>query len=89
MITTYQVPVVNHPFTERLPYLHEGDSDAAVIELKKLLNANGANLPVDSYFDPATTIAVIRFQRQYGLIPNGVVNHLTWAELTEPLLCLI
>jgi len=40
-------------------------------------------LVADGIFGPRTEAAVIAFQRQFGLVPDGIVGPLTWAKLTE------
>lgn len=62
---------------------HEGDSDPAVLCLKQLLNTKDAHLAPDTYFHPATTISVLKFQRHQGLMTMGVVDKLTWAYLQQ------
>jgi hypothetical protein len=39
------------------------------------------NLKVDGIFGPATRAAVVAFQRQAGIAPDGIVGPLTWAAL--------
>lgn len=74
---------LNDKYDFSMPDLQEGDSDPAVVRLKQLLGMNGTCLAPDTYFDPATTIAVIKFQRQQRLIPTGIVDNLTWTCLCE------
>ena len=63
------------------PTLRPGDSGAAVIELQQLLNAKGLNITVDGVFGDATRAAVVQFQRQNGLVADGVVGTQTWQAL--------
>ncbi|NJO41550.1 MAG: peptidoglycan-binding protein [Cyanobacteria bacterium CRU_2_1] len=65
------------------PVLRLASQGAAVVELQKLLNQNGANLVVDGYFGRATETAVIKFQREHGQVADGVVGATTWAELRK------
>ncbi|MCL6432737.1 MAG: peptidoglycan-binding protein [Leptolyngbyaceae cyanobacterium HOT.MB2.61] len=65
------------------PTLYEGDFGPAVVELQKLLNAKGANLLVDGFLGPATKAAVILFQQQRGLVPDGATGLIVWKELRE------
>ncbi|MUG98837.1 hypothetical protein F7734_43710 [Scytonema sp. UIC 10036] len=63
--------------------LQQGDSGAAVTQLKELLNAQGSTLPTDGTFDSATLSAVISFQQKHGLPVNGVIDSQTWAVLQK------
>lgn len=63
--------------------LYEGDFGTRVVELQKLLNLNGANLIVDGFFGPMTRAAVIRFQLQQRLVPDGVMSPVVWRELRQ------
>ncbi|GAB1540121.1 hypothetical protein NUACC21_27900 [Scytonema sp. NUACC21] len=63
--------------------LQQGDSGAAVTQLKELLNAQGSTLPTDSIFDTATLSAVISFQQKHGLPVNGVIDSQTWTVLQK------
>ncbi|WP_421654825.1 peptidoglycan-binding domain-containing protein [Leptothermofonsia sp. ETS-13] len=66
------------------PALYEGDFGPAVVEQQKLLNAKGANLPIDVFFwGPMTKAAVILFQQQHGLIPDGTIGSVVWRELCK------
>lgn len=60
-----------------------GHVGAAVYELQTLLNRRGANLITDGRFGSATTAAVQAFQRQNGLVADGIVGELTWARLRQ------
>ena len=63
------------------PTLRQGDSGAAVSELQRLLNLKGAKLVVDGVFGAATYSAVITFQRNNGLVDDGIVGSKTWTAL--------
>jgi peptidoglycan hydrolase-like protein with peptidoglycan-binding domain len=52
-----------------------------VVELQKLLNERGANLLVDGFFGPVTKAAVVHFQKNYGLVPDGVIGSIVWKQL--------
>jgi peptidoglycan hydrolase-like protein with peptidoglycan-binding domain len=62
--------------------LREGDTGPAVAELQRLLNAHGANIPVDGDFGPATMAALLAFQRAQGLVADGVAGPQTMHALT-------
>lgn len=61
--------------------LYEGDFGTRVVELQKLLNLKGANLNIDGFFGPITKAAVIHFQLQQKLVPDGVMSPVVWREL--------
>jgi len=63
--------------------LRQGSTGPLVEELQRLLNAAGAEPPlqVDGAFGPATLAAVMDFQRAHGLDPDGIVGPLTSAQL--------
>ena len=59
-------------------FLRPGSRGAAVLALQKALSVPGAN----GYFGPATTKAVIAFQKAHRLTPDGLVGPATWKALT-------
>lgn len=71
----------------RLPVLVQGAHGELTGEhvqfLQRRLNETGTVPPlrVDGEFGPFTRSAVIAFQRQRGLKPDGVVGPITWGEL--------
>ncbi len=74
------------PFTTQLS---EGMSGVPVTTLQYYLSIlayfNGALQPVvrSGYFGPETVQAVERFQRFYGLNPNGIVDTATWNAISK------
>lgn len=56
-----------------------GDTGPDVMELQRLL----FNVPVDGLFGPTTHAAVEQYQRDHGLLADGVVGPITWAALLE------
>lgn len=74
------------PFTTQLS---EGMSGIPVTTLQYYLSIlayfNGALQPVvrSGYFGPETVQAVERFQRFYGLNPNGIVDTATWNAISK------
>lgn len=58
-----------------------GDRGPEVRHLQERLNAFGAEMKVDGIYGPATHAAVIAFQAQKGLIPDGVIGPRTAAAL--------
>jgi general secretion pathway protein A len=66
-------------FSGTIPY---DATSAAVISLKMLLNKTGSvDLALTGYFDDQTRLAVLEFQRQMGLPPDGVVGPVTQMAL--------
>jgi len=64
-----------------------GSAGANVRIIQEYLNVIGrihTSIPLlaeDGIFGPRTQASVIAFQRQFGLVPDGIVGPLTWAEL--------
>jgi peptidoglycan hydrolase-like protein with peptidoglycan-binding domain len=68
--------------------LDQGDLDPAVTVLKACLTralTPRPELDAGPEFDAATTAAVLRFQREKGGTPDGVVGPVTWALLGQAL----
>lgn len=71
------------PYVE-FPLLRQGMQGAAVIGLQERLRSIGIYRgPVDGIFGPQTEAAVIAAQRQFNLIPDGVVGSTTWAAILQ------
>jgi hypothetical protein len=51
--------------------------DPKVMGLQALLNGAGQNVPMNGHMDAVTKNAVIAFQKQHGLTPDGVVGSRT------------
>ncbi|MCL2081084.1 MAG: 5'-nucleotidase C-terminal domain-containing protein [Oscillospiraceae bacterium] len=85
------VEVTPVPLPAPLPtfegFLVEGSVGVNVLTLQQMLNASAkdaaAALKEDSIFGPLTKAAVVAFQTEYGLSPDGVVGPLTWGKLFE------
>jgi len=58
------------------PTLRRGATDALVSQVQTKLN-----VPVTGTFDGATEAAVRQFQRDKGLVPDGIIGPRTWASL--------
>jgi len=61
--------------------LRRGSLGAAVIELQELLVAKGFNLSIDSDFGSTTEFTVLMFQKNEGLVADGIVGQNTWTSL--------
>jgi peptidoglycan hydrolase-like protein with peptidoglycan-binding domain len=64
--------------------LRQGSTGAAVTRLQTMLNKVHPPKPplaTDGDFGPLTRAAVVAFQREAGLEPDGIVGPLTWAAL--------
>ncbi len=61
--------------------LRRGSFGDAVRELQELLIDNDFDITIDSDFGPATELAVTLFQKNNGLIVDGMVGQNTWSLL--------
>ncbi len=68
------------------PTLAEGQHGGCVDQLQTELNADdGAGLPADGRFGPATRAAVRAFQQEHGIVPaDGIAGPQTKAVLDDP-----
>ncbi|MCL2695507.1 MAG: peptidoglycan-binding protein, partial [Clostridiales bacterium] len=83
----------NPPPTGMLPFpgelIREGSAGANVRHIQNRLNVIRTGYPsipslvVDGLFGPATRRAVIAFQQQFLLSPDGIVGPITWAKIEE------
>jgi hypothetical protein len=63
--------------------LRHGQRGQAVRQLQQQLNLAGAELYVDGHFGDATEAAVRVYQRQTGLVPDGIAGPKTQAALAN------
>ncbi|MEH2192422.1 MAG: peptidoglycan-binding protein [Nostoc sp.] len=64
------------------PVLSQGKTGAAVTRLQQRLRQLGyLNVNPTGNFGPKTRDAAIKFQRNYGIAANGIVNQQTWNAL--------
>jgi N-acetylmuramoyl-L-alanine amidase len=66
--------------------LRLGDRGREVVDLQTRLNTLGYDLGVrgiDGVFRPDTELAVKSFQRECGLLADGIVGTITWREIVE------
>lgn len=61
--------------------LRRGSFGDAVMELQKLLKDKGYDITIDNDFGSATELAVMMFQKENGLVVDGIVGQNTWASL--------
>ena len=67
-----------------MPLLQRGSAGEAVVLLQKALQAVGQTaIVVDGSFEQQTDTAVRQFQRQQGLVVDGVVASCTWLALSK------
>ncbi|HZJ57725.1 MAG TPA: peptidoglycan-binding domain-containing protein [Clostridia bacterium] len=64
------------------PILGLGSVGPEVEMLQRILFSIGINPgPIDGIFGPLTRNAVVRFQMDNGLVPDGIVGPETWAAI--------
>jgi peptidoglycan hydrolase-like protein with peptidoglycan-binding domain len=64
------------------PTLMEGSVGDEVTYLQELLNKKSrATIPVDGDFGPSTKQMVEIYQRNHGLVVDGIVGQLSWSSL--------
>lgn len=56
------------------PLLRKGSSGDEVKDVQGALNSRGANLKVDGLYGKLTTDEVKKFQRENGLVEDGIVG---------------
>ena len=72
---------VRKPDISKLPLLKMGSRNKTVKVLQERLNAFGAGLQTDGIFGRLTKAAVMEFQRERGLLVDGIVGPQTWGAL--------
>ncbi len=58
-----------------------GSSGGSVLQLQEDLKHLGYSIDTDGIFGPRTEATVKKFQREYGLVEDGIVGPLTWKKL--------
>lgn len=61
--------------------LRRGSFGSAVVELQKLLIAQGFDLSIDGDYGAATELAVMMVQKKHNLVVDGIVGEQTWRQL--------
>lgn len=70
------------PIKEPLPLLKKGDKNEYVRHWQMFLNMNGyACGDADGIFGPKTEAAVKAWQKNHGLVTDGIIGKKTWASL--------
>jgi len=72
-----------YPFENSSPALMRGMSGPDVSEIQRMLKEIGYQVEPTGIFDEATFLEVIRFQRHYNLISDGIVGRRTKALLYQ------
>lgn len=75
------VKVDGNPYLITSTLMREGSIGESVKWLQTELNANGANLTVDGQFGKQTKLAVILYQKDHGLVADGIAGAKTIAAL--------
>ncbi|MUG65392.1 spore cortex-lytic enzyme [Paenibacillus campinasensis] len=69
---------------EAAPLLKSGSTGGDVWDLQyRLRTLDFYTQPLDGQYGPNTAAAVARFQKEYGLSPDGVAGPLTWRQLKK------
>ncbi|NOK58533.1 MAG: hypothetical protein GFH27_549279n339 [Chloroflexi bacterium AL-W] len=63
------------------PLVHYGDSGENVVTLQAMLRQQGYDITYNGLFDDKTHAAVLQFQRDRGLVDDGIVGRNTWSAL--------
>jgi peptidoglycan hydrolase-like protein with peptidoglycan-binding domain len=69
----------------QFPTVEPGAVGAEVTAAQYLLNNHGVDIDVTGFFDDATTEATRQFERQAGIVADGILGPLTWSELVVTL----
>ncbi|MFB2838069.1 peptidoglycan-binding domain-containing protein [Floridanema evergladense] len=69
--------------SSNISILRRGSKGQTVKYLQELLKSAGYSVAIDGIFGPATEAAVKKFQKDRGLVVDGIVGPKTWSYL-EP-----
>ena len=72
-----------NPYQLTASILKEGSKGESVKWLQYALNEHGANLTIDGIFGKQSKLAVLLFQKDHGLVQDGIVGAKTIAELKK------
>jgi hypothetical protein len=72
------------PISEYYPTLKQGSKGEYVLAWQKYLNMSGYPCGIeDGIFGKNTRIAVINYQRDHGLTPDGIIGKKTWSSIPK------
>lgn len=81
---TEQTEAFIHQGIRGIETLSLGSTGTSVCALKQVLTSCGhAHLPLDGCFETQTELAVKAYQRQQGLVEDGVVGEMTWERVVR------
>lgn len=70
------------PVTDKFPVIRKGDRSEYVRHWQMFLNLNGYSCgDADGIFGPKTDAAVRKWQKDHGLVADGIIGKNTWASL--------
>lgn len=79
MVLDDYVPISS--ITDKKPTIKLGDKNDWVTIAQGRLVVNGYKIEVDGYFGQKTRQAVIQYQKDNGLVADGIIGSKTWAKL--------
>lgn len=74
--------VMENPYKLRVSFMKQGSAGESVKWLQWELNRNGADLVIDGKFGKLTKLAVLLYQKQNGLVQDGICGKITINSLT-------
>ncbi len=84
-LTDKPTATISEPALITLPTLRKGSKNSSDVgRLQSLLNKSGFTVAFDGVFGPRTQTAVKQFQKEHGLVVDGIVGPQTWASLNKP-----
>lgn len=71
-----------NPYKLSVSVLKQGSKGESVKYIQWILNQNGANLKIDGIFGVQTKLAVLLYQKDHGLVADGVVGKKTLSAMS-------